>query len=193
MGASERVTRRMEATRQRIVDSAMELFLKQGFENTSVAQISEAADIGKGTFFTYFSTKHDVLSFLGEQVMEHMTAADTPEMGAVLRLRRIFDAAGRWFKENEAPARQMCIARLSSLGQQGVESSRGSFVALLESIVDEGLASGDFRAVPREAAVTMLASAYFVPVVQWTWEPEGADLSNRLTAQLDLALAALVA
>ena len=93
MSSSERVTRRKEATRQRIVEAALDLFLAQGFEQTSVAQISEAADIGKGTFFTYFATKQDVLSFLGEQVMAAMTLADAPGAGAAVRLQRVFGAA----------------------------------------------------------------------------------------------------
>lgn len=192
MSSSERVTRRKEATRQRIVEAALDLFLAQGFEQTSVAQISEAADIGKGTFFTYFATKQDVLSFLGEQVMAAMTLADAPGAGAAVRLQRVFGAAGDWFVEHEASARQMCIARMSSLGQRDVASSRGSLFSLLGSVVDEGIASGEFRSVDRDAAVTMIASAYFAPVAQWTWEMEGPALPQRLSAQLDLVLAALV-
>lgn len=192
MNSSERVARRKEATRQRIVETALELFLAQGFEQTSVAQISEAADIGKGTFFTYFATKQDVLSFLGEQVMAAMAAADCPGAGAAVRLRRVFSAAGDWFVEHEASARLMCIARMSSLGQQGVASSRGPLMSLLGSVVDEGMASGEFRVVDRDAAVTMVASAYFAPVAQWTWDPDGPAVPQRLAAQLDLALAALV-
>ena len=192
MSSSDRVARRKEATRKRIVEAAMQLFLKQGFEQTSVSQISEAADIGKGTFFTYFATKQDVLSFLGEQVMAAMTDADTPGAGAPVRLQRVFSAAGEWYVENEAPARQMCIARISSLNQADVSSSREPLMALLRSIVSEGLASGEFRPVDREAAVIMLASAYFAPVAQWTWQQDGPALPERLTQQLELALVAMV-
>ncbi|WP_108871879.1 TetR/AcrR family transcriptional regulator [Tessaracoccus timonensis] len=193
MSSSPRVARRREATRQRIVETALELFLTQGFEQTSVAQISEAADIGKGTFFTYFATKQDVLSFLGEQVMSVMAAADSPGAGAAVRLRRVFSAAGNWFMDNEASARQMCIARMSSLSQRDVGSSRGPLLALLESIVVEGMESGEFRAVDRDTAVTMIASAYFAPVAQWTWGHAGPPLPQRLMALLELVLVALVA
>ncbi|KAA9269500.1 TetR/AcrR family transcriptional regulator [Corynebacterium amycolatum] len=193
MSSSERVMRRKEATRQRIVETALELFLAQGFEQTSVAQITEAADIGKGTFFTYFATKQDVLSFLGEQILATMAAADLPGAGAEVRLRRVFSAAGDWFVEHEALARLMCIARMSSLAQQAVTSSRGQLISLLGSVVDEGLTSGEFREVNHDAAVTLVASAYFAPVAQWTWDPDGPTVPQRLAAQLDLALAALAA
>ncbi|GAB2471216.1 hypothetical protein GCM10027030_02350 [Luteococcus sediminum] len=191
--ASERVERRQAATRQRIVEAAMGLFLSQGFEQTSVAQISEAADIGKGTFFTYFATKQAVLSFLGEQVMAAMAAADHPTQPAPARLRSVFAAAGGWFDAHEAAARQMCVARITTFGQADVSSSQPALVELLSAIIVDGMASGEFRQVDRRAAALMLVSAYVAPVVQWTWSAPGTTLTPSLLAQLDLALAALAA
>ncbi|WP_406714955.1 TetR/AcrR family transcriptional regulator [Trueperella pyogenes] len=190
--ASERVFLRKQATRRRIVEAAMKLFLSQGFEQTSVAQISEAADIGKGTFFTYFPTKQDVLSFLGQQVLDVMKAADNPECSAPDRLRAIFSAAGNWFDENEAAARQMCIARISTFGQAEVPSSRTPLMDLLATVFAAGVTNGEFRDIDPEAALTLVISAYAVPVAQWTWANPGSLLAPRLAAQLDLVLTALV-
>jgi AcrR family transcriptional regulator len=53
--------RRREATSQRILSAAIRLFEKQGFSATTVEQITEAADVGKGTFFNYFPSKDHVL------------------------------------------------------------------------------------------------------------------------------------
>lgn len=171
----------------------MGLFLSQGFEQTSVAQISEAADIGKGTFFTYFGTKQAVLSFLGEQVMGVMAAADDPGESAPVRLRSVFAAAGGWFDAHEAAARQMCVARITTFGQAEVASSQPALGELLAGIVGDGMACGEFRQVDRQAAALMLVSAYVAPVVQWTWSAPGTTLTPSLLAQLDLALAALAA
>lgn len=172
----------------------MDLFVAQGFEQTSVAQISEAADIGKGTFFTYFATKQAVLSFLGEQVMAVMAAADDSGQSAIARLRSVFAAAGGWFDAHEAAARQMCVARITTFGQAEVASSQPALVELLAGIVGDGMAAGEFRRVDSQAAaVLLLVSAYVAPVVQWTWSAPGTALAPSLLGQLDLALAALVA
>jgi AcrR family transcriptional regulator len=53
--------RKRERTRQAIVAAAMELFERDGYERTTIADIAAAADIGTRTFFSYFASKEDVL------------------------------------------------------------------------------------------------------------------------------------
>lgn len=47
--------------RQRIERVAIDLFERDGFEDTSIEQIAAAADIAPRTFFSYFDTKEDVV------------------------------------------------------------------------------------------------------------------------------------
>ncbi|HLJ42079.1 MAG TPA: TetR family transcriptional regulator, partial [Candidatus Acidoferrales bacterium] len=49
--------RRRTETRERIFRAALDLFAERGFMETTVEDITEAADVGKGTFFNYFPTK----------------------------------------------------------------------------------------------------------------------------------------
>ncbi|MGA8143927.1 MAG: TetR family transcriptional regulator [Candidatus Acidiferrales bacterium] len=52
-------------TRDRLYRAALELFGERGFLETTVEDITEAADVGKGTFFNYFPTKEHVLAAYG--------------------------------------------------------------------------------------------------------------------------------
>src|SRR5579872_5987757 len=58
--------RRRRETREQILRAALQLFAKHGFANTTVEDITEAADVGKGTFFNYFPTKDHLLAAFGE-------------------------------------------------------------------------------------------------------------------------------
>jgi AcrR family transcriptional regulator len=58
--------RRAAETRLRLFRCALQLFAERGFSNVTVEDITEAADVGKGTFFNYFETKDHVLGVMAE-------------------------------------------------------------------------------------------------------------------------------
>lgn len=51
----------------RILDCSFKLFIKQGIRNTSIQDIVNMADIGKGTFYFYFKDKYEVRDILISQ------------------------------------------------------------------------------------------------------------------------------
>ena len=53
--------RKRARTRQTLVDAAVELFERKGYEATTVADIAAAAEIGTRTFFSYFASKEELL------------------------------------------------------------------------------------------------------------------------------------
>jgi len=76
-GEMGRRERRGSQTRERLFRAAMKLFREHGFYNTTVEDITNAADVGKGTFFNYFPSKEHILGVLGEvQVAKYDKAAD---------------------------------------------------------------------------------------------------------------------
>jgi AcrR family transcriptional regulator len=64
--ASRRERHRTE-TRERLFRCALQLFAERGYLDTTVEDITEAADVGKGTFFNYFPTKEHVLANFGDE------------------------------------------------------------------------------------------------------------------------------
>ena len=67
--------RRHAETRERLMSSALRLFADRGYADTSIEDITEAADVGKGTFFNYFETKEHVLDTFGKQRIAKVEAA----------------------------------------------------------------------------------------------------------------------
>lgn len=53
--------RKKQRTRQTIADAAIELFLQRGFDDVSVMEIAEAAEVSKRTLFAYFPAKEDLV------------------------------------------------------------------------------------------------------------------------------------
>jgi AcrR family transcriptional regulator len=105
-----RERRRLE-TRERIFRAALDLFAERGFMETTVEDITEAADVGKGTFFNYFPTKEHVLATYGaERVATVERALAEARKGArpVLEVLREL-AAGIAGQSAESPALMRAI------------------------------------------------------------------------------------
>ncbi len=80
---SPKVRQRQSRTRERIVSKSAALFIDKGFENVSVEEIIEAAEIARSSFYRFFSNREDVLSQIirpvFEQGIEEMAAIHCTE------------------------------------------------------------------------------------------------------------------
>jgi AcrR family transcriptional regulator len=60
--------RKKRQTRDRLLQAALTLFERQGYEQTAVREITDAVDVSERTFFRYFASKEDlVISFIRER------------------------------------------------------------------------------------------------------------------------------
>lgn len=146
--------RRAAETRIGLFRSAVRLFAQRGFQNVTVEDITEAADVGKGTFFNYFESKEQVLSVMAEiqlgkvrEVLERAEAGKQPVRSVLRNLfQRVAEEPGRSpemtralistflaseqirtaMAGNLAEGRRM-VARVLELGQQ-----RGEVAATLK-------------------------------------------------------------
>ena len=74
---SNRRKRQSLERRERLFRAALDLFARKGFAETTVEDITNAADLGKGTFFNYFPSKeHILLAFAEMQLGKLRAAAD---------------------------------------------------------------------------------------------------------------------
>ena len=114
---SDRRERRRLETRERLYRAALELFGERGFLETTVEDITEAADVGKGTFFNYFPTKEHVLAaYGGERIaaVERALEKARTTTGSVLDVLEELaaDSAGQ-SHENPAVLRAIYAAHAS--------------------------------------------------------------------------------
>jgi AcrR family transcriptional regulator len=68
-----RETRR-EGIKQTLSQNGIRLFLKQGFEQTTIEQIAESAGISRRTFFRHFATKEDLVFLWYEELGQEIVA-----------------------------------------------------------------------------------------------------------------------
>ncbi|MEW5718861.1 MAG: TetR/AcrR family transcriptional regulator [Chloroflexota bacterium] len=82
----------LQERREAIVDAAIEVFGKKGFDKANVEDIAKAADIGKGTVYLYFKSKEEIFSaIVGERTLlpkmtQMMAIGDVPLEEALTRI-----------------------------------------------------------------------------------------------------------
>src|SRR6202051_5288706 len=114
----DRRQRRSSQTRERLFRAALDLFAQHGFRDTTVEDITTAADVGKGTFFNYFPSKdHILLAFAEMQlaklqsIIEDLRATGEPVPQFLRTLAiRLTEEPGR----NPSIVRALLLANLSS-------------------------------------------------------------------------------
>ncbi len=137
-------------TRERLYQAALQLFAERGFLRTTVEDITEAADVGKGTFFNYFPTKEHILAeFGGGYVVAVQSALDEAREtnGPILDvIRELAITSIRRINEHEALLRAIYAAHAScesvrlELKQRVVSCRR-----LLAEIIKLGQERGEIR------------------------------------------------
>jgi AcrR family transcriptional regulator len=73
MGINERKLREKEYRIKQIQDSAATLFYKKGYVATTISDISESAEISKGTVYLYFKSKDDLYYSLVEPSLDKLS------------------------------------------------------------------------------------------------------------------------
>ncbi len=89
-------------TRESIQRTALRLFEKQGYEETTIEEIAAAAEISPSTFFNYFPTKEDVVLFDAYDPMAIQMFRDLPkDEPLTVGLRKVLEMLAAAFESDE--------------------------------------------------------------------------------------------
>ena len=172
-----RRARRGVETRQRIVRAALKLFARQGFFATTVEQITQAADVGKGTFFNYFPSKEYVLTGFGELQMAKIRAAveEARKQPTPIRVvaRRLMLALAEMPGKSPELVRSFLLVILSSASARPLIAQKLSEGRrLLGELVAMGQRRREIRGELRRGAwARHIQQLFFGGLVLWTLHP----------------------
>jgi len=143
--------RKKAKTRATIREQAMRLFAEQGYAETTVDQIAEAAEVSQSTFFRYFPTKEDVVitddyDGLILDAMRAQPAGMHPAQVLRRSIRQIFDGISP--AEWEAEQRRQQLFHVVPELQARVMQQYAIMIGLVAEVIAEraGLRPDDFSA-----------------------------------------------
>jgi AcrR family transcriptional regulator len=195
-GTLGRRERRQAETRHRLMLAALRLFAERGMAETSVEDITEAADVGKGTFFNYFPTKEHVLIAFGQYQVSKVEAALTEGRAANLSihkvLRRLAHSVSREPGRTPLLIRSIMVAPLTN---DAVRESMIANMARSRKALAELMAIGQERGeIRKDLSPRHLARAVqqgmFGGFLLWSLDPS-LEISGWLDTWVEIVFAGI--
>lgn len=179
------------ATREALVEAAVELFGRKGFHATGVQELVDAAGLTKGAFYHHFRSKEEVLRLIHDRFMDvqlqrerAILAAGSSAHERLFRLVRLsVNVIAEYLPEVRVFFRE--YRALGSAEFEEVRAKRAAATASFRDILREGVASGEFAAGadPDVAALGILGMCDWMH--QW-YAPDGRLPADAIACQFAL-------
>jgi len=176
---------RLERTRARIAAVALELFSRNGYDGTTVAQIAVASGVTEMTFYRHFGSKAQLLiddpydpliaEAIGRQPVEL-----PPLARAVRGIRETWRALPI---TEEAPIRERIalVAQSPSLNPAIRASTAATEIAIAERLIQDGT-DPDEAAIAGAAAMAAMITA----LTRWAQRADSSTLTEAVHRALDV-------
>jgi AcrR family transcriptional regulator len=178
--------------KERLYEAALMLFRTQGYEATTVDQITRQAGLAKGTFFNYFPTKDAVLRYMGVREVGRLGAATlgiNSVNSSINKLKRLMNAlAASLERDRELVSlifrKGVTVAELMA-GDAGGFSLQPTVALLIRQAQRQGEINPNLDPDTLAAALDAL---YLQQLIRWCEAGNRYQLADRLTGIVDLLL-----
>ena len=172
--------------RTKIMEAALDIFLRDGYERATIQEIAQTAGVGKGTTYEYFSSKEDLfLSVVKEcfqLFMRELSTALTEDGTVYMKVERMCVHHLQIFKK-ETRFRELMQNDFGKIPEElhcWLIQLEQEMLDLLEAIISSGIKSGELVTMhPRIAATTIMHSMRFI----YTYQPKTGETMEELVKQ----------
>jgi AcrR family transcriptional regulator len=170
--------------RERLFRAALDLFARKGFAETTVEDITNAADLGKGTFFNYFPSKEHILLGFAEMQLAKLKAAFEEMRSANVPVPVFMRSLGA--RMTQEPIRNPAIIRIllqafltDSPVRESVLNLQNRVIAIHTEMIRMGQSRGEIRNdLPPEVMAHVFRQTIFGTLLIWTLYGDGTLLSR---------------
>ncbi len=165
--------------RQRLLSEALRLFRERGYAATSVREIVEGAGVTKPVLYYYFGSKEglylEIMNGIGRLFDLQLTRMADAGGSVPQRLLHFFSGMFQAARDNLETVRlAYAIYYGPPQGAPFVDFHRffDETMAVVDRLVAEGMSSGEFRPVDRQALVWTLIGSYHTILEEQVCRPE---------------------
>jgi AcrR family transcriptional regulator len=187
-----------ERTHQ-ILDAATNVFSRLGFHKASMDDIVEESGLSKGALYWYFKSKDDIIIAILDAIFDRELAGaralvDAPGTAheRLLQLIRLTVREIKGMKVFLPIAYEFyALAFRNKTVQKALRSYFDAYLTALEPVIEQGIASGEFRAVDAKQTAFAIGAIVEGTLLFWVIAPDAADLDQQTEAGMRLLLAGI--
>lgn len=171
------------------MEIALRLFGEHGYDATTVKDITDAADVAKGTFFNYFETKEAILPAIAGHRLEQLEAALRPEEGAPSSPIARIKLALRLMAQDPLCERQLAHQLFAAMMHRREIGPGHALRDLLLQQVRQGQAVGEIREELDPLYLAgVIRSLFFQRLALWHHDHRPGPLAELIDGSVDLLL-----
>ena len=182
-----------EEKRAKILEASIRVFAEKGWRSTKIADIAEAADIGKGTIYEYFQSKDEILA---ASFQHFMTQVETVIAGRLVRiddpLKRLEAYFSSWADILESESMDYIEItldfwaegirskeRFSSLDLMKVYYDNRQFI---ERLLKDCISKGCIKHIDTKIVASIIIGTLDGLLIQWILDKSVFDIKNAVSS-----------
>ncbi len=184
-----------------IIEAAMTVFSREGFNKARMDDIAKESKLSKGTLYLYFKSKDAIIrtilnAIIGRELAHARELVESdrqPEEKLHLfaqimikDLKRIKPLLSLYFEFLALSMRREVI-------RNTITQTFEEFIVLLENLIQQGIDAGVFRQVDVRDAALAVGAIFEGTILLWAYDPDWIDFEKHIDTGLDLLLEGLKA
>lgn len=196
-GPVGRRERKKAATRSNLEEASFRLFASQGYDETTLQDITEAADVAPRTFFRYFASKEELILGSAAEMEESMTSLlgarpqSEPMLDGILAALECLDPEGA--STSDPVQRERLLLRFRIMGESpavraGLLDSYGVMERAIAAFVAQRTGADAVLDLEPPMIAASIVAAVRVSVTCWAARGGGDDLAELFAVAVGFAL-----
>ncbi|MCJ7508556.1 MAG: TetR/AcrR family transcriptional regulator [candidate division Zixibacteria bacterium] len=175
-----------------ILNAAMKVFARCGFEGTDVEDIAALAGVGKGTIYRYFKSKGDlffsVLEWGMDTLHKRVVGAIGNTKGSMEKLKAALSTYLGFFEENRDFYRVLILEKVEHKPREHerMKKKHLSGVRFFENILKEGVREGVFRKIKVDSVAYALWGTSNALLLKWLLSEKKYPLKEEISVMEEI-------
>lgn len=188
-----------EQRKSQILEAAKGVFSEHGFHNTRMSDIAEESGLSKGALYWYFESKDAIILSLLEKLFEpeirDMQILLDEDCSAEKKLEQYVERAADDIQKTTKWMPLTYEFFAMAFRRDRIRNALTSFfqrnMKLLETLIQHGIDSGEFRASSAQEAAIAIGSLIEGTVILWMYDPSRIDIKAHIMSNTGILLKGL--